>query len=384
MENKTNQPALCANCQQELPAADVIFCPRCGQKNSSAKVSMREFMDRFFHHVTHLDNKFLRSVRDLFVPGKITDIYFRGRRKHYPHPVQLFFIVMFFFLIAANHYSNRAIRINTSDTPLEDNSADEFFQMVKRHSESLQLRRLADSLPPAYRDVHTLQAIDSLLLLSHDPVLRRYQHNMLESFNRPDSLFFNSRRGEDLWQYWPMLDSVSLKFVTHTYRMDISDVALLSEEALVEKYQVDGFFNRLFLKQGIKIIHDPTGLTKAYFGSFSWTILVLVGLMAAFMRLLYRKQRRYYIEHFVFLLHWHSGILLLLAVILLIGWKLDVTPVVRFALGWAALSLFWAMYRYYQLSWVGAAWRGVLFSFVYILAFGVVFVGALLAVLLLF
>lgn len=384
MENKTQEPTLCPNCQQELPAADVLFCPHCGQKNSDGKVSMREFLNHFFHHLTHLDNKFIRSVRDLFIPGKMTDIYFRGKRKYYPHPVQLFFVVMFFFLLAANHYSNRAIRINTSDAPLEQDSADEFFQMVKRHSSSLQLRRLADSLPAAYRDEHALQAIDSLLLLSHDPVLRRYQHNMLESFNHTDSAFFDTVQHKDLWRYWPMLDSLSLFFGTHTYRMDVSDVALLPEEELVKKYQVDGFFNRLFLEQGIKVIHDPTGLTKAYFGSFSWTILVLVGLMAVFMRLLFRRQRRYYIEHFVFLLHWHSGALLLFAVILLIGWKVDITPVLKVATGWAAVSLFWAMRRYYQLSWWSTAWRGVLFSLVYILAFGLVFVGALLAVLLLF
>ena len=388
MENTTPNPPLCSNCNRELPAADVIFCPHCGQKNSKSKASMREFLTRFFEHFTHLDNKFVRTVHDLFVPGKMTEIYFRGKRKRYPNPVQLFFIVMFFFLVAANHYSNRAIRIGPSSETLKDQkqSGDEFFQVIRQQANRLRLRQLVDSLPADFRDAHVRQAIDSLLLLSNDSTLRKYQQTMLASeSNDNDTSKTTGKPETEYWRRWPDLDSINLHFGNNSYNLSIPDLAWLTEDELVEKYKVDNFLDRLMMKQSIKVIHNPNGLTKSYFGSFSWTILVLVGVIAAFMMLLYRRQRRYYVEHFVFMMHWHSGVLLLFAFVLLLGRFVSGMGVL-FGLTafWAGVSLFWAMRRYYGGSILGTIWRWLVFFFVYNLAFAVVFVAGLLIVLVLF
>ncbi len=388
MKNDTPTPPLCTNCNRELPVADVAFCPHCGQKNSNGKVSMREFLGRFFEHFTHLDNKFVRTVHDLFVPGKMTEIYFRGKRKRYPHPVQLFFIVMFFFLIAANHYSNRAIRIGPSGQDLKEQkqSSEEFFEVIRRQANSLRLRQLVDSLPADFRDAHARQAIDSLILLSNDSTLRKYQQTMLATEgNNSDSSKTADKPETELWRRWPDLDSINLDFGNNSYNLSIPDMAWLTEEELVEKYKVENFLERLMMKQSIKVIHNPVALTKSYFGSFSWTILVLVGVIAAFMMLLYRRQRRYYVEHFVFMMHWHSGILLLFAVVLLLGrFVTGINVLFGLTAFWAGISLFWAMRRYYGGSIRATIWRWLAFFFVYNLAFALVFVAGLLIVLVLF
>lgn len=378
-----------------MPAPDVIFCPHCGQKNSDGKVSMRDFLGRFFQHFTHLDNKFVRTVHDLFVPGKMTDIYFRGKRKRYPHPVQLFFIVMFFFLLTANHYIKQsgAIQVSPpnerSDGKMHGNS---FFTQIQRHANSLRMRELVDSLPLRLRDAHAREAIDSLLLRSHDAPLRNFQQLLLMAdsaalIGQDDIRWRDSLPPNELWRNWSALDSLTISLGYRNYLFGIKDVAMLSEEELLEKYYVEGYINRILVKQAIKTAHNPAELMKFYAGSFSWTVLVLVAVMAAFMRLLYRKQRRYYVEHFVFLLHWHSAILLLAALLLALrrfsdesipSWVLALLPF------WIAGSLFWALRRYYQNGFWGVAWRWAAFWVVYAIVYAVFFVAGLLVAMLLF
>jgi len=394
MENTDTPAPLCPNCAQPLPASDVIFCPHCGQKNSDGKVSMRDFLGRFFLHFTHLDNKFVRTVHDLFVPGKMTDIYFRGKRKRYPHPVQLFFIVMFFFLLMANHYVGQsgAIQVAPSSEKVDGKMrGTTFFDQLQRQAHSLRLRQLVDSLPPTLRDAHAREAIDSLLLRSHDAPLRGFQQLLLMAdsaaqTNR-DNRWRDSVPPEQLWRNWPALDSITIGLGYRSYLFSLVDLATLSEETLLEKYHVEGAVNRILVKQGIKTSHNPAELMKFYAGSFSWTILVLVAVMAAFMRLLYWRQRRYYVEHFVFLMHWHSALLLLAALLLAIkrfsgG---DTSPVALTILPlWVFGSFFWALKRYYRAGFWGTAWRWAAFWVVYVLAFAVFFTLGLLVALLLF
>lgn len=395
MENTDTPAPPCSNCAQPLPAPDVIFCPHCGQKNSDGRVSLRDFLGRFFQHFTHLDNKFVRTVHDLFVPGKMTGIYFRGKRKRYPHPVQLFFIVMFFFLLTANHYiaQSGSIQVGSSDknAPAKKMTGNTFFVYLQQQALSLRLRALADSLPARLRDAHTREAIDSLLLLSHDPALRDFQQLLISSDSAAqanhDNRWRDSLPPNELWRNWPVLDSVSITLGYRSYLMSINDVTTLSEEELLEKYQITGTFNRILVRQGIKTSHNPAELMKFYAGSFSWTVLAQVACMAAFLILLYRRQRRYYVEHFVFLMHWHSAVLLLLAVLLAVRRLAGdgVSPVYAALLPlWLGGSLFWAMWRYYRAGFWGTAWRWMLFIFVYLLAFTVFFALGLLVALLLF
>jgi hypothetical protein len=72
------------------------------------------------------------------------------------------------------------------------------------------------------------------------------------------------------------------------------------------------------LNKGIKSHKTPDALGHAYVGSLTWTILALIAIMSGFLALLYRSQRRYYVEHFIFLLHFHTGTMLLLLLLLAI------------------------------------------------------------------
>jgi hypothetical protein len=77
------------------------FCSHCGEKRhdghqSSLRHMLSETLEAFFH----LDSKIFLSLRTLLTkPGQLTAEYFRGRRKPYMAPLQLFLVCNFLFFV---------------------------------------------------------------------------------------------------------------------------------------------------------------------------------------------------------------------------------------------------------------------------------------------
>ncbi len=82
----------CQNCHYPLAEMDK-FCPNCGQQNTDGHVSMHDLWHELSHYFTHVDNKIFITIRHLFVPGKLTDEFFKGHRKRYIQPINLFFVL---------------------------------------------------------------------------------------------------------------------------------------------------------------------------------------------------------------------------------------------------------------------------------------------------
>ena len=89
--------ASCAACSREL-AGD--YCHGCGERAVRPEdESLAAFLREQFQEVTSADGRLWRSVRALFVPGRLTEEYFAGRRGLYVRPVRLFLIVNILFFL---------------------------------------------------------------------------------------------------------------------------------------------------------------------------------------------------------------------------------------------------------------------------------------------
>ena len=80
-------------------------------------------------------------------------------------------------------------------------------------------------------------------------------------------------------------------------------------------------------------------------------LFLTLPIMAALMKLIYRRPPRYYVEHLLFLLHNYSFVFLLSAILILLGWMITsdfiMDPLV-WALGlYAAYYFYRAMHRVY-------------------------------------
>jgi Protein of unknown function (DUF3667) len=82
----------CQNCHQPLAEMDK-FCSNCAQKNTDGHITLHDLWHELTHYFIHVDSKIFVTVRDLFIPGKLTDEFFKGHRKRYVPPITLFFVM---------------------------------------------------------------------------------------------------------------------------------------------------------------------------------------------------------------------------------------------------------------------------------------------------
>jgi Protein of unknown function (DUF3667) len=145
----------CLNCHYPLAEFDK-FCPNCGQKPVAPKSTLHDLWHEFIHTFFHLDGKFFSTLTHLFIPGKLTEEYFRGHHKRYAHPIQLFLVLGGVFLLVITSVSSK------TESKLQN-------QLDQQQSERKMRRTFAkmDSTArqmSAYKDDPSVKkAIDSLL-----------------------------------------------------------------------------------------------------------------------------------------------------------------------------------------------------------------------------
>ncbi len=384
VENEAPQKPLCLNCGEKMPRK-ATFCPHCGQRNNKGMVSMKELLRRFWSNFSHLDSKFVKMCWQLLIPGKVTTEYFAGRQKRYPHPVQFFFVVMFFFLLLFSksignsnkggvHLSSKSGGFNISsaqkDPDLKMNNLD-FYESLEHYVRGKEFRHAYDSLPAAWKTPTTRLAIDSVISRVNGPWERKIasvQALTADSTNTGG------------------LDTLPFNFVNRQILIGTDDLINLTPEEIIERYHLEAWQDRIMITQGIKSIKDSQSLMRAYTGNFGWTVLILIALMALILYLLYIRRKRYYVEHFVFLMHQNSGAFLLLTFGLLakqLGLDMGVGSWM-FLIGWITIALLFAMKRFYGQTWPKTVAKWVIYCFLYGFNFVLIFIVSLLTVFLIF
>jgi hypothetical protein len=104
--------AACPNCGENFRSR---FCPNCGERRIAGEdYSLRRFLGEAFNILTSFESNLFRSFATLITrPGKLTAEYFRGRRKSYLKPLQLFVFCNVIFFFAHSYFG-----FNSLTTPL--------------------------------------------------------------------------------------------------------------------------------------------------------------------------------------------------------------------------------------------------------------------------
>lgn len=146
-------PADCANCGARLQGP---FCHACGQRVTSLRVRLRDFLAETAREVTDLDGKILHTVRLLVRrPGLLTAELLAGRRARYVSPLRLYltFSVLFFALAAlVPGARQRYVRAEASDSAPEAQPSAAELAAAERLGDAVlvNLPRAAFLLMPAY------------------------------------------------------------------------------------------------------------------------------------------------------------------------------------------------------------------------------------------
>ncbi len=332
----------CTNCHRPIEKGN-DFCSHCGQKKDIYKKELGQLFNQFFGSIFNWDSKVFLTPLKLLKPGFLTQEYFKGRRSRYTLPGKLLlFLLLGYFSIIMIHYSSNLNNLDIQDESKNAVAVEKFINknkskiLVKMSPHNTDSLILSDSLTHAY--------FDSL----HTFVTKKTNNSRINVSFNGDSLAISKH-----------------------------DLYTLTTKELLDKHKVEGFINRIFYRNLIENIKNPSAFLNTIMSRVPWGVLLSLPLLAIVLLILYIRKKRYYVEHVVFLIHCFSFIFLMSTLFLIFGlftqingWILG-TP---FILG--AIYILFAMKNYYKDSNFKLLLKYILFLFlslfVFVLAFSII------------
>lgn len=299
----------CFNCHYPLPVK-AKYCPQCSQKYTTGKVNVHDLIHDLIHTQLHLDSVFFHTLQFLFIPGRLTKVYFKGRHKRYAHPIRLFIVLGAFCFAMINFQSHQFDEsIEVLNEGVNRGIAEQYF--IKS------IQPVKDSIRHSTRDSTAAKALDSLF-------------NAIQ----PAGIGLGG-------------DTIT---INNIFNIAVADVFTMSTTEMFKKYEITGFWEKLIVKQFIKIVKEGKGIGHFLISKSFWMMFLLMPFLALVLTFLYRRREHYYVEHLIFLFHYHSFLFLITPLLMLSGAYLPVDNLAPISIIGILLYLFVAMKTYYGLS----------------------------------
>lgn len=303
-------PAPCENCRTVLIGG---YCHVCGQRAHSPLHHFGHAVEEVFESFWHLDGRIFRTLRDLFVPGRLAVDYLAGHRVRYVAPLRLFIILSLMTFFVGNltlHFDpGDSVKIDTAtprsgvvvgETRLDEDpfaDAKSAAEVLARHAKIL---REIDAENPG-----TGLFLSTILDVAKDEIDAQARARMEALGATPAHLqaLDAARRA-----------SVPPAGATPAATAD----AIVTGDGVVQRW-LRGRIERI-QENAPRIRDNPDELIRSFLGALPGALFVLVPLFALCLKLLYVRSGRGYLEHLVVALYSHAFMLAaLLLVFLLMG-----------------------------------------------------------------
>ncbi len=297
----------CTNCGHELQTSD-IFCAHCGQKVEQSRISFREMISIFLYALFNADSTLWRTLKHLWIPGKLTREYFSGKRKSYLHPVRLFLFswVLFFAVFA---FSNQM----SPDDSLMINLYQLVEKRVTNKNTVNHLLEKRDFWKDESRDSTMIKALGDMVLSTAAQLDDNWKVDNIDSLK---NILESTRDSFNVTLFSPTSLELSIAY---------EDIIKMTDEELFESYQIDGFINKVVATQALKIFRDTSGMVQYLIRGFSWMVLFTIPIMSLLLYVMYFYRKHFMVEHLVFLLHIHSLFFISFLFVALLHWVYSTT-----------------------------------------------------------
>jgi hypothetical protein len=323
--------------------ANALFCPRCGQRYLPKKQTVGQLFLDFFKETLNLESKTFRTLRDLLVPGKLTQAYFGGRQKSYLSPIRVFLIFAALHFAALSTLLDHLLekKLNQIANTRRERA---YFNLYSNRLDSVSWR-VEKEFKPRY--LVSKKILDTL---------RKRMAN--EKVRSKDSL----RIGYIEWK--------KDKFSTRSLVLNEKDLVTEDSEVFLSQHKIADFWSRLQVRQGLKLLNNTGNFTQFLLAKFTWMILIMLIALALVLKLLYLRRKRYYVEHLVFAVHYHAFAFLIMAGVFLLppfGMELEIASGLSFLI--ILIYLFWAIKRFYRQSFFKTFLKFMILNFAYLIIF---------------
>ncbi|MBL4625774.1 MAG: DUF3667 domain-containing protein [Flavobacteriales bacterium] len=145
-----------------------------------------------------------------------------------------------------------------------------------------------------------------------------------------------------------------------------ADLILAVEEhggitGYLEYVKAESTFEKLIVTQTVKIAqNNGVGLEKQIMNNISILMFFLLPLFAAFLKLIFRNNQLYYVEHLVLSVHIHSFIFIFQSIYLLFSWYVYDVYSITATLGVITIYTFLSLKKNYEYTNWGTIWRMII------------------------
>ncbi len=324
----------CLNCGEVLTGQ---HCAHCGQRAKVRVLSLWGMTRDLLGDVLDWDSRIWRTLRPLaFSPGKLTQNYLRGRRASYTPPFRMYVLLSVAFFVVA-----------TTGT---DPGSSLHFTVDEKGGASLQIAGDGDEQESASASAHEAAAAKA----TTPPAAAMPASTPESDGTRPSGTATpvaptpaldaeTSRLVENIVKRMPEQDRVRArqeltKNLTTVPPADLGVVnKLMKDPCGKENLKFDVPWGKEYepqLRQACeKIWSDTPSFGRALFQNIPKMMFIFLPLIAVVMYVLYIGSGRYYVEHLLFVVHFHAFFFLGGLVFLLterVGW---LAPGTSFATG---------------------------------------------------
>ncbi|MEY2562505.1 MAG: hypothetical protein QOH88_698 [Verrucomicrobiota bacterium] len=333
----------CENCETELRGH---YCSNCGQAAVNYHRSFRHVIVDVLDSFLNWDSKFIRTIGLLlWRPGWLTNQFVDGRRVRFLHPLRLYLLVSIAFFLCA-----KLIPVGSGQTTKVEDMSPETRARFEEKMEKVRKKQRANAFfhitsdqdaetkapyvaPAAVAQTEAMPAAADAAL---DEVVTEVTAQTGGKKQAPHLTFGKNKDGaaRTPFENW-------------------------MEKRIIDRIGEGGTKAKLFI--------------ETLRSNLSTMMLFCIPVFAFVLKILYLRQKRFYIEHLVYALNIHAFFYLAVLIVVFISWGLNKwipgTPQVLLTISLCflvAAQVFLSIRRVYRQSWLMTTVKFVVGGFIYV------------------
>ena len=298
----------------------------------------------FFETVFNLDNRLFRTLRDLFIPGELTNKYLAGKQRPFFQPLRLFFVSTVLMLSA--HAILAVEKVGDKFNASIENARAGAYERAFASELSAKL----DTIAMEYPGASNLALLDTIKARNPTTSSDSIRIGIL------NVKAYNDIQGEEL-------------------AVAAVDFYTLSPQEIIALYEVTDWQSQYLVRQFYALMHSDSRAITNIMGQLIWGVIFLIPMSALMLKLIYIRRKRTYVEHLVFSLHVHALIFLLQALAAIVFYWFDTSVLLWATLPLTIVYFIGAQKRVYRQGWIKTlikAWLLFIgYSVILSMAFGI-------------
>ena len=285
----------CLNCGHPF-FGNEKYCPNCGQKNKSKKISFKSFLVEVFNGFISWDAKFWKTLIPLLTkPGKVSKDYISGKRSRYSNPFQFYLSVsiLFFIILGLTKKYNEFQDFGKKEI------ANNFNAIELQNNVTLKKDSVFNNIyfNDAFKNLDSIETSKALALVNKSNNFDELTSSLKSQIQNETGLFGKMMSYHENHKKKSIDDSLDSLKIDKNFR---------------------NRFNYLMAQKIISLFSDIKGEQKKFWSELisyaSISIFIFLPIFTLFLKLIYIRRKFTYVEHLIFVFHTQTVFFILLII----------------------------------------------------------------------